>query len=147
MKFKLSPLLLAYLLLCIVILYIFTYFSFYKPLNNHYSSFNSIPILDDKKISQGYTLIAPYNRMLTDNPKLISKIYLLDLFGNAVHTWSSKHQALNSILKPNGNLLVISELPKYSVFYPPGGNTGTVSELDWNSKAVWEYKNERIHTA
>lgn len=109
------------------------------------SSFKTIPIMDSKKISSGYTLITPYNRMLVDKPGLFGKIYLLDMWGNSVHTWSSNHQALYSTLMPNSNLLVMSELPKYSAFYPPGGNTGNLQELDWNSKVVWEYKNERMH--
>lgn len=136
---------LSLLIATIAILYVISYFLVYKPLNKTSSIFNGSPIINLDKISQGYTLISPYNRVLSDNPNQISKIYLLDLFGNSVHQWSTQHQALYSSLMMNGDLLVRMELPKYSQFLPPGGNTGLLQRLDWQSKVIWEYKNERMH--
>lgn len=98
-------------------------------------------------MSIGYTLISPYNRMLVDNPSLTGKIFLLDLWGKPVHQWKTNHQALYSMLMPNADLLTIMELPKYTQFFPPGGNTGLLQIVDWNSKVLWEYKNEALHHA
>lgn len=135
----------AYIFSSIVIVYIALYFFAYKPIANKYSIFNTLPILDATKMSQGYTLIAPYNRALTLDPKWKGQVLLLDLFGKPVHTWQTNHQVLYSVLEPNGNLLAVMESPKYSTFVPPGGNTGIIQELDWNSKVVWEYKDEMMH--
>lgn len=125
-------------------LYVLVYFLFYKPFNKQYSIFNSLPVINKEKMSHGYTLISPYNRMI-DESRAKGKIYLLDMMGNTMHTWTTKRQAFYSVLQTNGKLLSIMEQAKYSQFFPPGGNTGEIQELDWNSKVVWKYKNEAMH--
>jgi len=135
----------SYLFSLLVILYILVYIFIYKQIDTPYSIFNTSPILDNKKVFDGYTLISPYNRLLNQNPQWQGKIYLLDLLGKPVHTWKTQHQALYSVLKTNGNLLVVMELPEYKETAPPGGRTGIIQELDWNSNVVWEYKNEMMH--
>lgn len=127
------------------IIYFLVYFLIFKDLNTRFSTFGTSPILDRGKVSLGYTLIAPYNRFTKIGPEFEDKIYLLDLLGRPVHIWKTKHQALYAVLKPNGNLLVVLEQPKYIEGIPPGGNTGIVEELDWNSNVIWEYKNEMAH--
>ena len=139
-----KPILLLLVTALLVIIYSLTYFLVYKPLDKRYSSFNTIPILNQSKISPGYTLIAPYNRFQTPQP-WTAKIYLLDMLGNTVHTWSTEHQPLYAVLKENGNLLVAIEDPQLNVQVPPGGNTGIIQELDWNSKVVWEFKDKMLH--
>ncbi|CAN5140600.1 aryl-sulfate sulfotransferase [soil metagenome] len=135
----------SYILLGLIALYVLGYFIFIKPFDTKYSSFDSSPILNLSKVSPGYTLIAPYNRIANANPNFKGKIYLLDLLGNPVHTWTVDKQPLYSQLRKNGNLLVVMEAPSYSHPLPPGGNTGTIEELDWNSKVVWKYQNEAMH--
>lgn len=130
--------------LCLCIIYIAVYFLFIKPYGKNLSIFNTIPILDLPNISQGYTLITPYSRILTETNEK-GYVYLADLLGKSVKTWSTTQQALYSKLMKNGNLFVIMESPTYSQLFPPGGNTGTLQELDWNSNVVWEYKNEALH--
>lgn len=143
---RLRPLhLLAYAVCVLLILYLLGYILFIKPYDSHFSSFKTSPVLDVDKASPGYTLIAPYNRMANANSDFKGKIYLLDMAGNIVHTWTTDKQPLYSQLRKNGNLLVVMESPTYSHPLPPGGNTGTIQELDWNSKVVWEYKNEAMH--
>ena len=137
--------LISYIICFIILLYLVGYFVFFKPLDTRYSSFHSSPIVDLKSVSQGYTLLAPYNRMANVDPNFKGKIYLVDLLGRPVHTWTTAKQPLYSQLRKNGNLLVVMEAPKYTKIVPPGGNTGTIQELDWNSKVVWEYKNEAMH--
>ena len=129
----------------ISILYVAVFIFVYKPLDNRYSSFNSLPILNSEKMFVGYTLISPYNRLLSDDSNWKGSVYLLDMFGSPVHTWSTNHQALYSVLKNDGKLLSVMEIPKYSQFFPPGGNTGIIQERNWDSKVVWEYKNEAMH--
>lgn len=136
---------LVYSIGALVLLYILGYIIFVKPFDTTYSSFHQSPIIALSKISPGYTLIAPYNRVVNANSQFKGKVYLLDLSGNPVHTWTTKKQPFYSQLRKNGNLLVVMEAPTYSHPFPPGGNTGTISELDWNSKVVWEYKNEAMH--
>lgn len=135
----------SYILLSLVFIYITLYFLFFKPLDIRYSSFQTSPILESSKISEGYTLLAPYNRIANTNPAFKGKIYLIDLHGRPVHTWTIAKQPLYAQLRKNGNLLVVMEAPKYSQPFPPGGNTGTIQELDWNSRIVWEYHNEAMH--
>lgn len=127
------------------IIYVLVYFLIFKSLNTRFSSFGTSPILDRGKVSLGYTLITPYNRFTKIGPQFEGKVYLLDLLGRPVHSWKTKHQALYGVLKPNGNLLVVLEQPKYIEGIPPGGNTGIIEELDWNSKVVWEYKDDLLH--
>ena len=118
--------------LCLCIIYIAVYFLFIKPYGKNLSIFNTIPILDLPNISQGYTLITPYSRILTETNEK-GYVYLADLLGKSVKTWSTTQQALYSKLMKNGNLFVIMESPTYSQLFPPGGNTGTLQELDWDS--------------
>ncbi len=132
-------------LFIIVLIYILIYFLYYKPNDKKISIFNSIPVINSEKVFNGYTLISPYNRLLTTTPAWKGKVYLLDMMANSVHEWTTNHQALYSILEPNGNLLSVMEQPKYTQFFPPGGNTGIIQERDWNSKVIWEYKNEAMH--
>lgn len=127
------------------VIYFSFYFLIFRSLNTRFSSFGTSPILDRGKVSLGYTLITPYNRFTKIGPEFEGKIYLLDLLGRVVHTWKTKHQALYSILKPNGNLLVVLEQPSYIQDIPGGGNTGIIEELDWNSNVIWEYQNDLLH--
>ncbi|OGH16115.1 MAG: hypothetical protein A3C30_03025 [Candidatus Levybacteria bacterium RIFCSPHIGHO2_02_FULL_40_18] len=135
---------LLYILLILGAVYILTFIFVFKPIDNSYSIFKSLPILDEEKVFPGYTLISPYNRLLSDS-KIEGKVYLLDMAGYPVHTWTTNHQVLYSVLEPDGKLLSVMEQPKYSQFFPPGGNTGIIQELDWKSNVVWEYKNEAMH--
>lgn len=96
-------------------------------------------------MSEGYTLISPYNRLLTEDPDWKGSIYLLDMLGKPVHAWTTNHQALYSILLPDAKLLSVMEIPKYSKFFPPGGNTGIIQVRDWDSKVTWEYRNDAMH--
>ncbi len=132
-------------LFLLLLIYTSIYFLVYKPLDLRNSIFGTIPIIDEGKISVGYTLISPYSRLLTDDPNWHGTVYLLDMLGRSVHTWSTNHQALYSVLEPNGKLLSVLEQTKYSQLFPPGGNTGIIQERDWKSRVTWEYKNEALH--
>ncbi len=143
-QLKILPLF-SYAICCLLLLYILGYIFLVRPFSNTSSSFHTSPILNLENVSPGYTLISPYNRIANADPHFKGEIYLLDLLGNKIHTWTTNKQPLYSQLRKNGNLLVVMEAPTYSHPLPPGGNTGTIQELDWNSKVVWEYKNEAMH--
>jgi hypothetical protein len=132
-----------FVLFC-VFLYVALYIFIFHDLDRRYSIFKTVPILDKSKVFVGYTLISPYNKIL-DGSETNGKVFLLDMFGRGAHSWTSKNQITHSVLKPNGNLLAEMEAPKFSELYPPGGNTGRIQELNWDSKIVWEYIDERIH--
>lgn len=42
-------------------------------------------------------------------------------------------------------MLVAIEDPVFDPKLPPGGNTGIIQELSWDSKVLWEYKNRMLH--
>src|SRR3989344_338217 len=98
------------------------------------------PVIDKSKIFEGYTLISPYDKSAKTEGK--GKVYLIDLFGKAVHTWEIPYPALYSILKKNGNLVVSLITPENRT---KPGKTGIIQELDWDSKGLWEYKNNDMH--
>ena len=136
---------LVFAIVSLLAAYVFIYLVIFKPYDCRCSSFGSIPILDPKKIYPGYTLISPYNRLLSEGGNWESEVYLIDMLGAPVHVWKTSHQALYSVLEHDGKLLTLNEQPKYSQFYPPGGNTGRIQEIDWDSNVVWEYKNDAMH--
>src|SRR5688500_76067 len=53
--------------------------------------FGRSPVKDKNKLSSGYTLLAPFNRL---NPSLdqSGKVYLVDLYGKPVQIWDTQFQ-------------------------------------------------------
>ena len=79
---------------------------------------------------QGYTLMAPMH---------YTRTYLLDMNGQAVHTWDSAYEpGRTAYLLPNGHLIrecmVKSGGPSTG-----GGEGGRIEEHDWDGNLVWEY--------
>ncbi|HVN24673.1 MAG TPA: aryl-sulfate sulfotransferase [Syntrophorhabdales bacterium] len=86
---------------------------------------------DKTKAFNGYTLYAtPYTK----------DVYLIDMEGNLIHKWETDNlNGLYAVLLPNGNILrgaCVNE--RFAVYF--GGSSGSLQELDWNGKVVWEYK-------
>ncbi|MBU0638894.1 MAG: aryl-sulfate sulfotransferase [Planctomycetes bacterium] len=78
----------------------------------------------------GYTLIAPMRSGTT---------YLVDMQGNAVHTWTSDAPPGQAVyLLENGNLLRC-ERHRDSQSFHGGGLGGRVRELAWDGTIVWEF--------
>lgn len=82
------------------------------------------------KTYNGYTLFAP---------TYTKDIYLIDMEGNLVHKWKTdQFNGLYAELLPSGNLLRGAQVKdRFAVYF--GGSSGSVQELDWNGKVVWEY--------
>jgi hypothetical protein len=100
------------------------------------------PIFDKDKVSVGFTL---FTTIGNTKQKSVGdqKVYLIDMYGNQVHTWKTEYQPFYSQLKNNGNLLVsqISPLSKNFKWL----TTPLIQELDWEGKVVWQYENGLMH--
>ncbi len=91
--------------------------------------------IDRNKTFNGYTLIPTY---------LGKTVNLIDIDSNLVHQWNLPGQ-LGSLayLLPNGNLLCSLLTPEGPPVRQAKG--GHILELDWNSRAVWEYVDHSQH--
>ncbi len=99
------------------------------------------------KAFEGYTLISP-----TIGCK---DVYLFNMEGDVVHKWHCQTPpGLYAELLPNGNLLragqadqkkQLAAIGKYKQkgdqvqYVAIGGTGGTIQEIDWDGKVVWEY--------
>jgi hypothetical protein len=95
------------------------------PTVDHYG----LQIHDAARAYQGYTI---YPNGFT------RKIYLLDMEGNEVHTWTHPNPNLpisfNPKPLPNGNLLLRLRRPKTN-----HATDNKMVELDWDSNVVWQF--------
>lgn len=91
----------------------------------------------------GFTLFTPVSGLT--GPSGSNEVYLVDMKGNKVHSWQvSNSPGLYGFLLNNGNLLYGGNTEQFKEAPTPGGS-GVISELDWNSKVVWEYRDEFMH--
>lgn len=82
---------------------------------------------DKEAAYTGYTLISP---------NMTNMVYLVDMDGAVVHTWTTAGRpGMYAELLPNGNLLRAYRLDSVVAF---GGGAGVVQELDWDGNVVWE---------
>tara|TARA_R110002126_G_scaffold64513_13_gene165238 strand:- start:30250 stop:31815 length:1566 start_codon:yes stop_codon:yes gene_type:complete len=80
--------------------------------------------------TSGYTLITPL---------LSTKVHLLDLEGNPVHTWNCDEPPGNSVyLMPDGNLLRAAR-PKTNTVFRGGGEGGRIQKIAWDGEVLWDY--------
>lgn len=121
------------------------YFLIVKPYTRPLSIYHGPTIRNLDRISQGYTLIAPYNNLLNADIHNKGTVHLLDLFGRTVHSWTTERQVLSAQLTKDGEVIVVMEAPKYTSQYPGGGNTGTLQRLDWQGNVQWTYTDDAMH--
>ena len=96
-------------------------------------------IINEPGAFQGYTLYTPLRS--TDT-------VLLNMEGEVVHKWVSKHWPSNSAyLLTNGNLLRCAKVRGNEVFGDRGPSGGRVELFDWNGTQLWDYvySNEDHH--
>lgn len=133
------------ILFVIAAAYIGIYAFIVRPYIAPVSIFYTPAIRNPDRVSAGYTLIAPYNNALNADSKNKGAVYLTDMLGRPVHSWTTDRQVLSAQLLPNNHLLVAMEAPRYSEMYPGGGNTGVIQELDWSSRIIREIVRESAH--
>ncbi|MQF64895.1 aryl sulfotransferase [SAR202 cluster bacterium AC-409-J13_OGT_754m] len=95
---------------------------------------------DPKEAFNGYTLFTPMNGK--------GIVYLIDMNGNIVHRWKLKHPpGLYGRLLQNGNLLYCGKLPDLQPRFKDWTRwkAGSVSEVTWDSKVLWEIQHEDHH--
>ena len=87
------------------------------------------------KADHGYTLFAPMTG---------TSAYLIDMQGRIVQHWALPYRpGAYGYLLDNGHLLVAGRTSKGPV--PFGGAGGTLLELDWEGKVVWEHVEDAMH--
>lgn len=96
-------------------------------------------VRNDPESFQGYTLFAPLRG---------SETLLLNMKGEVVHKWTSKHFPSNSAyLLHNGNLLRSGKVLGNEVFGSRGPSGGRVELFDWEGNQLWNFvfSNESHH--
>jgi hypothetical protein len=79
----------------------------------------------------GYTLFAPAQSTTT---------YLINISGEAVHTWNSAYNPRLSVyLLETGHLLRTAKMSVNPTF-DAGGAGGGVEEIDWDGNVVWDFE-------
>ncbi len=87
-------------------------------------------VLNGPGAFQGYTLFSPLNS---------KTIWLIDMQGEAVHSWVSATSPTGAVyLLDNGHLLRCGRVEANPRFNG-GGIGGGIEELDWDGKVVWSY--------
>ncbi len=82
----------------------------------------------------GFTLFAPMRSTST---------YLIDLWGEKVHEWSSTYKpGLSVYLEDDGSILRATTVPRsaHSNQFDAGGLAGRVEHVSWDSELLWSYQ-------
>lgn len=88
------------------------------------------------KTCPGYTLFCPLGG---------KEVFLIDMNGQVAHTWTvPSRPASYGRLLPNGHLLYAAATGK-SPLATVEGCGGSLVELDWHGKLLWEYNDEFMH--
>ena len=104
-------------------------------------------LYNPERSSAGYTLFAPVGK----KPDGSSTVFLINMSGAVVQQWSVPLFALHARLLPNGNLLFLGQSEKEPAGRPGlgkfwmGGAAGTILELDWDGKTVFQHEDLNMH--
>ena len=95
--------------------------------------------VNPERASPGFTLFAPL--IWGDG-----KVYLVDLHGNVVHTWSMPYPpGLSGYLTERGTLFYNGRTSEESFLNRFPFKGGVVLEADWNGKVLWEVRHPDHH--
>ncbi len=103
-------------------------------------AFNSIKGLTFYDITRAYvgvTMLVPVDG---------EEVWLIDMLGNTVHSWKTRHKPIYANLLPNGNLLYMGQVDKGPLVDLEGAG-GSLQEVDWDGNVVWEYNEPYLHHA
>ena len=82
--------------------------------------------------SEGYTLFAPIYSTTT---------YLIDMFGQRVHSWEVEDHPFESVYLTEDGLLMRTALRGVDPLEDPTGkSTASVQTFDWDGTKIWDYK-------
>ena len=80
----------------------------------------------------GFTLLTPLQS---------KRVYLVDMAGEAVHTWDTAAKpGLAVYLTEHGTLLKCHRVEDHPVFDDAGGNGGWIQEIDWDGTVLWDFR-------
>ncbi len=103
---------------------------------------HGVTINRQQRTYDGFTLYTPLGG--STGPDETNEVYLIDMQGNVVHTWTVEHApGLYGFLLPNGNLLYGGNTRELQPT-PGGGGGGTIQEIDWDGNVIWEYTDTEI---
>jgi Arylsulfotransferase (ASST) len=96
--------------------------------------------LDVERACPGYTLFTPFN----DENR---SVYLIDLAGTVVHTWSLPYTPIYGYLTERGTLVyngrIFDEEKRFISDKP--WKSGVILEADWNGRILWEVRHPDHH--
>lgn len=145
-RFNIAPLAVSLILILIATISILGTSYFYKSycriLVPARSEFGKSPVIDQTKISQGFTLFTNLN--ITDMPFDHGTVYLVDLYGRIVHSWKTNNKTQYAMLKPDGNLLT-TQAKITDKNFPQAARITSIQELSTDSNVIWEYENGSMH--
>ncbi len=87
-------------------------------------------IHDSDQDTEGYVLFEPF---------LTTSTFLANKNGEIVHRWDTKLSSMDSYLQPNGHLFRLERDEDFPTF-AAGGQSGRITEYDWDGNVVWEFK-------
>ena len=79
----------------------------------------------------GFTLVAPLQS---------TRIYLVDMAGNAVFQWRTELKNGAIYLTDRGTLLTCQRVEDHPIFRHARGHSGLIQEVDWNGDVLWELR-------
>lgn len=89
---------------------------------------------DPDRAFQGFTLFSPL-------PSSNRTVYLIDMSGNVVHTWTTPYPPGQSgYLTERGTLFFNGQIPNASHVGQAPYRGGAALEMDWNGRILWEVK-------
>ena len=72
-------------------------------------------------------------------------VYLIDLYGKVVHTWTFPHPIHYAYLTEKGTLFCNGKIPNDTLLGKVPSHCGVVLEADWNGKVLWEVRHPDHH--
>jgi hypothetical protein len=113
----------------------------------------SVTHYDKAKAFAGYTLISPFPGRSASRPgEVPGRVYLMDMIGSVVHSWTTPYPVWYARLMPDGNMVAvmrrstpeIPDRPGYDAYHM-GGAHGQLMDFDWDGNIVFEHFDPAMH--